>query len=231
MRIALALLGVLAASPAHAECARFGLDPVIVTTAGAKLPPTGGILVRAEATRTGGYGPGDVAVQPGWHYKGKPGKPVIATIAPGLAVMRVPDGPVELLDDAGKSLIAVTGSTTTTTALPAPKVKAVEIITRDLGYRGTADNITVALDGPIPGGMVALVLLDAKTKKPRSFGLIADATAPVTVYAVGRCKPQPNGTLASKAGDSVAVMYVDATGRISSPSPPVTLKTAPTPKP
>ena len=209
---ALFALVALAASsaPVAAKCAMSHLRPKVVTTA-----PTvgGGIVVATEQVSYDVKDEGD-ATQPTWKLEmgGSSSAPKIESLAPGLAVYRLPAtaGTATLLD--GKTVIAkVTTSKAKPTMLPAPKIKS---ITHDVttGRRSSAFT-TAIIDGAPPAGAVALVLADAKGTA-RSFGLVG-TDSKITVYAHGRCGVVPNNTVESTLGDKVTLFWVDQSGNKS----------------
>jgi len=215
----LALIGPLVPHEADAKCAMSHLRPDVLTT---QASIGGGIVVAAESAPYDVADEGD-AVQPTWKLEvgGVTSTPKIDVLAPGLAVYRLPAaaGDATLLD--GTKVIAkVTTIRTQPVQLLAPKVKGVRHEKR-LGRRASAYT-RVALDGAPPDGVVALVLADAKGK-PRSFGVVTAGEKEITVYAHPRCGVVPNDTVESKPGDRVTLFWVDASGRTSPVSKPVTV--------
>ncbi len=210
-----ALVTLLSSSaPVAAKCAMSHLRPKPITTG--PVVAGGGIVVATEEVSYDVADQGD-AIQPTWQFAigGTKSKPKIELLAPGLVVYRLPtttaSASVKLV--AGKTTFATaTLSNAKPTALAAPKVTAVRH-DRTLG-RGSSAYTRVTLDGAPPAGMVALVLADAKGT-PRSFGLIADASNEITVYAHSRCGVVPNNTVESSVGDKVTLVWVDQSGRMS----------------
>jgi hypothetical protein len=214
-----ALASLLASSaPASAKCAMSHLRPTVITSG--PVVEGGGILVATEQVSYDVTDRGD-AIQPAWRFAGSQSAPKIDTLAPGLAVYRLPakTGTVKLV--AGKTTIATATMTTAKPAvLEAPKVKTIRH-DASLGRRASAYT-RVTLDGAVPPGMVALVLADAKGT-PRSFGLVDLTTTEITVYAHSRCGVVPNNTIESSIGDKVTLMWVDGSGRLSPASKVLTV--------
>jgi hypothetical protein len=77
----------------------------------------------------------------------------------------------------------------------------------------------------VPADAIALIVTDARTGAPRSFGRVEAGVAALDVYYQGRCSAVPNGTLVSSAGDRVVVRWVDRHGRVSAASKPAVIRT------
>lgn len=212
-----AFLATALVSPlASAKCAMGHLAPKVMTTA--PIPAGGGIVVATLDVPYSEADEGD-AVQPSWQLDVGDAKsaPKIDTLAPGLAVYRVPagTGTIKLLDGTKVRATATFAKGDAPAALAAPKLEAVRH-DRTYGRRASAFT-TVTLDGAPPAGAVALVLADAKGK-PRSYGLVEGTGTELRVYAQSRCSVLPNGTIESKMGDKVTLFWVDQSGRKSAPS-------------
>jgi hypothetical protein len=153
---------------------------------------------------------------------------VFVSLAPGLAMIKAPKlGKLELVDDKGGSLIAITASADKRALLPAPKPKAARHTLRD--GRRYHQHLDLDLEAAPPATAVAVVLFDDKSK-PKSFHLISNAATTITAYAAGGCTPLPNGTRPTTAGETVRVAFVDDVGRMSAISAPIKV-TANTAKP
>ncbi len=74
--------------------------------------------------------------------------------------------------------------------------------------------------GTVPAGAIAIVVLDATTKQPQSYGPVS-GLLDVTVYGRGRCSVLPDGTVPVRAGDKVILRWVDDSGQLSAESPPI----------
>jgi hypothetical protein len=215
-----------------------GLAPKVVTRTGAELPSDGGIVVIAEPKQGGKLDPGDAAIPKSWRFKGNAGEPTFVSLAPGLAVVKLPKDASgrtisgELFD--GKTaLVAVKATDKLTPILPAPSVQS--IVEPQRVSRRVRERVTVKLDSQ-PAGAIAVVLAEpGKNGKPRSYGLIPNlpgggkTSIEVDAYAHHECQALPNGTVPSKPGDLVVVMFVDELGRLSAPSKPFKIAAAPTP--
>jgi hypothetical protein len=209
----IASLLAIAPTAAGADCASYGLTPKVLTPSGTTVPSTGGIVVAAVPLPQGRLEKGDPAVQPTWRYKGQIDKPVIVSLAPGLALMPV-GRPTELVDGKGVSLIKVDGTKGISTLAAAPKVTAIRHVVNGMpSYHGSV-HVIVDLASPPPPDAVAVILGDAKGA--RSWGLIKDPKASsVEPYVQQYCQVLPNGTVASNPGDTVWVKFVDSAGRVS----------------
>jgi len=219
-----AALLALTPTTAAADCAMWGLAPKVMN-ADLGVPQDGGILVVAAALQQGALDKGDVAVQPGWRFRGAKGlvKPSIEPLAPGLAVYRLPTTGAVVLEDTKHAVVAqATGLTEPRARLATPKVASIRFES-SLG-RHSATTVTVTLDGAPPAGAVVLVVADGKGV-PRSWGYVTSST--VTAYSSGDCHALPNGTVLSQAGDQVSVFFVDNTGRKSGASKLITIAAAP----
>lgn len=220
MRLAL-LLVLLVPAAADADCAMMGLQPKILTTPDAVLAADGGIVVGAEAVVQGGsLADGDVAVQPAWRFVVPKGTlaPQIDVLAPGLAVYRASYELLELVDGDGKALAKAKRSMKRD-KLPAPKVKSIKW---DAPMsRRQIQRVEVTLDGPPPAGAIALVLADAKGKS-KSWGTVAGTV--FYPYLSRDCLTLPNGTVPSKKGDKVTLVWIDDSGRKSAFTKPLVIK-------
>ncbi len=213
--LALATLATLLPATANADCMLMGLSTKLITVDHHAVARDGGILVAAVPQARGALAKGDPAVQTGWRFAKLRGRPTIVSLAPGLAVVRVPKA-AQLVDAKGTPLISVTLAGRLP-ALKAPAVKRIEYVGNTMGYHGSA-RVVVSLAGTAPAGTAAMVLLDAKTQKPKSWGLVTAGAATVDALSWYDCLALPNGTVMSKAGESVRVSYVDELGRMSPPS-------------
>ena len=219
---AVAALVVFAPSFAAADCALMGLAPKVLTVDGTAIPQTGGILVAAVPLDGGALDPGDAAIPKDWRFRGVKTKPTTVSLAPGLAVYRLPATDAVELEDA-KGVVAKVKGTTDKRERPAPpKVVSVKYQTR-MGRRSMT-TVDVVLDGAPPAGVVAMILADAKGT-PRSWGLVTGTT--VAAFMSRDCLSLPNGTVGSKKGDRVVVYFVDDTGQKSDASKPLTITMAP----
>ena len=216
---------------ASADCAAWGLSPKVLTAPNTTFDGSsdGGILVAAVPEEHGKLDKGDAALQPTWRFKGRKAAPVVHSIAPGLAsIQTMEDG--ELVDGSGKSLVTVRVVITKKLMWipPPPVIKAVRHNGDMRGYHGS-EHVTVEFADPMPMGTVAVILLDAKGK-PKSWGFARSPTL-VEVYTSGDCIALPNGTIPSKAGDTVMVRLVDTDGRVSQPTAPIKIVAQKSPLP
>ncbi len=200
------------ASTAEADCALSGLVAKPVTTTSKSIPKDGGIVIAAVSDPSGKLDPGDAALKHTFKLDGG----TTVTLAPGLAVIRVTKSG-NLLDDKGKTVLAVTMLGKPLLPLPPPEVTLVEHDARH-GRRG-AESVYVTIDN-LSSAMLAVVIADSKGV-PRSWGLVNGQPTRVVAYSQHDCMALPNGTQPSKLGDSVTVRYVDSYGRLSPPSKPI----------
>jgi hypothetical protein len=214
------LAAVLSPSPAEALCA-MPLRPKVLTAD--VTTSDGGVVVGTDVgySGDGGKDQGEAA-QPTWEIKTKTGKvkPVMVTLAPGLVAYRLPDN-VDggELFDGNKVIAKVTRSQALIPKLAAPGARKV-IYKEWPSRRGRSEQTAVTVDA-VPAEAIALVVVDAKTMKPRSYGLVAAGAKEIFVYAQGRCSALPNGSVRTAAGDKVILRWVDKTGAVSADSKPI----------
>lgn len=221
MKCLVALCWLLSSS-VHADCAVMGLAPKVVSAPDTITPADGGVVVAAVSEERGSLDPGDPAVQSSWRMRIGADliKPPIDMIAPGLAVYRIAAAntfKVELVDGKQQVLASVRTKRSSGDPTPAPKIKRAWFVERHSRHGGAA--VTVELEDA-PAGMIALVLADDKGK-PRSWTLAGGTV--LSPYAQADCAPLPNGTVPSKAGDKITLFWVDAMGRASLASKPITV--------
>ncbi len=219
MRIGIAIGALLVAStPAHAEfCGAMGLAAQVVSGADLVLPGDGGILV---AALPGGFGRdgNDEADQPTWRFQtgGASSQPRRTTLAPGLVVYRArQDGTVVLLDREDKPRASAF-----VTRRPRPRLAA-PVVRWSVRSPDRVD-VTLELASPPPDDAIAIVLV-GKDGKPRSWDFIEGDSTTQRAYKQRGCEMAPAGTLPSRAGDEVTFLFVDAYGRTSPPSKPITI--------
>ncbi len=226
----LALLAlVISSSPAAAKCARSGLRPVVLTPKVEVPADGGGIVVGTEAVSWDQIDEGEApASRWGFLTKSALGEPTITTLAPGLVVYSVPASLVTTgeLTNGKRTVAKLTLTRTKVPLLAAPKVKAATHATSQ-SFRARTATTTVQLDGDAPATAVALVIADAKTQTPRSWGTVTAGATEVVVYQSRRCSTLPNGTLESAVGDKVVLRWVDNRGRLSAASAPIAIAKAP----
>lgn len=224
MRTLLAV-GVVAfawsAPDAQALCVVPSQHPVVMNS-GVDAPMGGGLLV---STSNSGPNEGE-AMQPTWVLQSgtRSEPPVVRTLAPGLVVYALPAGmPTADLFDGKASRGTVTATTVAVAEQPArlaaPAVKRITHV-RVAGPRGSSGTTTVTLRAVPPEGAVAMIVLDAKSKRAMSYGFVVAGAMEVVVYAQARCSALPNGTVETVARSKVLLEWVDRYGRVSSPSKP-----------
>ena len=212
------------ATPAAADCRVSGLIAKVITPPNSEIPDGGGFVVAAIAHHDGALAPGDAAVRPKWHARiGSTAiTPTIELLAPGLATYRVTKtGSSSLEDDSGEVVGRATIASTKRDRLAAPRVRGLRY-ERSPNTMHSSEIVTAELDEKIPDGALAIVVSDLKGK-PRSFHVIQPGK-PITPYYRFDCTPLPNGTIASHKGDRVTLSWVDAAGRKSPESAPITIR-------
>jgi hypothetical protein len=216
-----ALLVLTLAPAADAKCRAIPLSPVVLTPDHATLVVDGGIVVGAQSDPQREDMPeGDVVVQKGWRIKAGKDRvePKIDSIAPGLAVYRLPaTGDVLELEDAKqKRLVQVHVTKDTPAPLAAPAVT--KIVATKITKRRTSTTVEVVLDGAAPKHAVAIVAVDAKGKAI-SWGRVSGGK--LYAYEHQTCKIVSPGTVEPKAGDKVTLFWVDVMGRKSPATKPI----------
>lgn len=206
-----------------ADCAAIGLSAKVLNP-DATIIVDGGLVVAAVPEHHGPMSKGDAAIETGWKLRDG-SKPVVKSLAPGLALYRVAPGD-ELVDAAKKVVARVKGSAKLD-AVPAPKVKAIKY-EHQLGRRSMS-RVTVDLVGAAPDRAIAIILGDAKGT-PRSWGLV-EAGKPIYAFLSRDCLTLPNGTVPSKDGDMVKLWFVDDAGRPSAMTAAIKIAKAPTTTP
>lgn len=216
----LALLALLLPAAADADCALIGLTPKVLSAPDVAIADGGGIVVGAVSEDRAPLDNGDIAVQTDWKFVVPKGTitPAIESLAPGLAVYKTTADTVELQNATGEALAKATRAAKRD-KLAAPKIK--EIRYDAPISRRSVVKVEVTLDGTAPPGAIALVLADAKGKA-RSWTK-AEGTV-LTPYYQRDCLALPNGTQPSKKGDRVTLFWVDASGRKSAFTKPMTIK-------
>lgn len=216
------LAALLTPVPASALCAAPSMQPVVMTETS-----EGSIVVKTEAGYASQRKERGEAVQPTWRIKTTSGsvKPVMVELAPGLVSYQLPDK-VEAgeLVDGTKVLGKLTRAKGSIAKLAAPaptKITYKETPNR----RGSIVDVAAQF-GAIPADAIALIVVDAATKKPRSYGLVTAGSLAIQVYFQGRCIALPNGTVPTVAGDKVIVRWVDKTGVVSADSKPIVVAKA-----
>jgi hypothetical protein len=217
----LALLVLLLPAPAAADCGLMGLVPKVLSADNSVLAPDGGVVVGAVSEDRGPMDDGDIAIQKAWTFVVPKGTitPAIESLAPGLAVYKTSADAFELKNEQGDVLATATRAGTKREKLAAPKVKTIKY-DAPMSKRNII-RIEVTVDGGAPAGAIALVLADA-SGKPKSWGPAAGAV--FYPYSHRDCLTLPNGTVPSRKGDKVVLFWVDAHGRKSAFTKPMTIK-------
>lgn len=236
MRHLVLLAAVLgAAHPAAASCMRLESKPQLLTLRDTRVPVDGGIVVgygytssADEAAQTKSADPSDVA----WTARDAKKQPVSLTrtmLAPGLSVLRPPAdaGSFSLLDKKGKQLAQFTHDGTLVT-MAAPHARSV-VTKSAVNPRWSATTATLTLAVAAPPEAIAIIAYASGT--PVNFTRLADThdrDLEIAVYSAGgHCGTDvPAGTSFVGATGKVTFAYVDAFGRLSPQSKPVTVQRA-----
>lgn len=215
------LAALLSPVPASALCAMPSMQPVVM-----KTTSEGSIVVGTDAGYAAQRKERGEAAQPTWRIKTKTGivKPVMIELAPGLVTYRLPDkvDAGELVD--GATVLGKLTRTPATSKLAAPA--ATTITSKETkNLRGNTVQ-TIAKFSSIPADAIAVIVVDAATNQPRSYGLVDPSWLEATLYAHGRCTALPNKTVPTVNGDKVILRWVDKTGAVSADSKPITVAKA-----
>ena len=215
-------------TPADASCAYVGMSPIVLTRRETKLPADGGVLVgywynNDNDIESGGSDPSDVK----WIATNGKAKVTLTRtqLAPGLSVYR-PAANISAFKLAGKT--KAHGSFTVDAksapvALAAPVAKSVKATTTE-GFRSMETKVTLKLGEAAPADAVAIIAYDA-SGKALLYSSLADTHDKVLEMVIqetgGHCgtpHPTDEGALAG----NVTFAYVDAFGRLSAKSKPIT---------
>jgi hypothetical protein len=234
--LAAALVGVLtAARPAAATCMRLEIKPQLLTLRDTCVPADGGIVVgygytssADEVEKTRSADPSDVA----WTARDAKKQPVTLTrtmLAPGLSVLRpaADASAFSLFGKKGKQLAVFTHDGTLV-SMTAPQAKGV-VSKHDVNPRWSSTTATLTLAAAAPPEAMAIIAYASGT--PVNFTRLADThdkDLQIAVYSEGgHCGTEfPAGTSFVGATGKVTFAYVDAFGRLSPQSKPVTVKRA-----
>jgi hypothetical protein len=227
----LATLALVAAHKlADAHCARPDLGSAVMTPAGTSVAADGGVLVEAEVEFHRAAIGSEDALNPTWRFTDgtKTYEPELVTLAPGLVLYRPPagtTGTLTLVDDKTERG-NVTRTTDTPAPLAAPAPKKLRFVTSELMHGGSVQWIDATFTTAAPVGAVAVVVyrVTKKGNVARSWMPIeAGATTGRVAGTAGRCSPGIPGEIVSKVGDKVVLAWVDASGRLSKVSKPITV--------
>lgn len=233
MRVALALLVVLAVpSVADALCAMPQQGSARLDTSATSLAADGGVLVRSTTNFdfSNGEEPGAAnAINKSWRFSdgAKQYEPTLVTLAPGLVLYLPPKGVTGALTllDGKVERAKVTIGTDKPALLAAPEATSARMVKVPVRWGHLLQ--VHAVTKSTPAGAVAVVVFVTKNKKPvaRSWKLVDPSKTEFIVAGTeGRCDPGTPGEVLSKAGDKIQLAWVDAHGRLSALSKPVTIQ-------
>ncbi len=216
------LAALLSPVPADALCAMPSMRPKVMTAD--VTTSEGGIVVGTEVGFESQTKDTGEAAQPTWTIKTKTGsvKPVMVELAPGLITYQLPDKvDAGELFDGSKTIGKLTRAKGPNLKLAAPA--PTKITYKEWPNRRGKSVQTAAVFGKdaIPDEAIALIVVDAATNKPRSYGLVTAGTLEVMLYAQGRCSALPNKTVPTLANNRVILRWVDKTGVVSADSKPI----------
>lgn len=212
---ALSLVATLAPD-ASATC--MYIPPVaMVVTKDAKVPEGGGLLVSMGYPGPDSKSKYHKLEQPTWRYRvgKKLYAPVIETLAPGLAIYRVPKGvtSAELVDGTSVLGKVTVVATMNDKPLAAPKVKHLRQESR-ASRKGSTVQMWADLAEKPPAEAIALVVADDKVA--RSFGPLAlNDQSSMIVYSHAPCGIDPEGQVMSRGGETLKLYWIDRSGRVS----------------
>lgn len=225
--VAVPVLLVAASHVAEASCAFVPLVPALMTRRDTHVPADGGILV--------GYGAGEIE-QTGddpsdVRWTASNGVTLVRTsLAPGLSVYKPTGGTTFTVSRAkGAKIGEFTVDGTSKNTMKAPAAKAITSETSQ-GFRSTTTVATLVLASAPPPEAVAVITyqLYAKGQLVAAFAVLPDSHDKLTTLEVarvgGHCAQNVSGEMAPSKGTKVAFAYVDAFGRLSPTSAPITVK-------
>lgn len=219
MMRSLLLLAVLGdVRPAAASCMQAELGPVLLTRRDTKIPADGGVLVGY------GYATGSDREQTGpdpSDVKWKASTKLVRTqLAPGLSVYKTDAAKLTF----GKYAFTHDGKTAALTA--APQTKSVKV-TSTHSERWSSTMATLTLTTAAPADAVGVIAYDAESKKAILYAGLPDThdqELSLNIYSSGgHCgvrTPPESGAVVS--GTKLVFAYVDAFGRLSPQSKPLT---------
>lgn len=216
-RLAVAALALALVTPRAAEaCEDFIIESKVF-----EFAARGGILMSFHASPTKGPAYEAPLVSKKWKFK-LANKRVIAPkvklIAPGLVVVRLPDGvPAGVLVEGDKRIAELDAIDKNEPLLDEPEVRAVVMSTSS--GKSPATKLTVELVGSPPRTAVAVVLANA-AGDPMTFGMI-DPREPLVAFEKKECTILAPGTIEPRIGQKVKVFWVDQFGRVSPRSEPM----------
>ncbi len=207
-------LGLALAALAAPESAE-ACDELIIAPKVFERAARGGVLVHFYASPTKGSAYETPLVNKKWKFK-LANKRVIAPkvkmIAPGLVVVRLPDGvPAGVLVDGDKRVAELDAIDNDEPLLDEPDVRAV-VMSTPTG-KATSTKVTVELVGAPPRTAVAIVLANEEGD-PMTFAMI-DPRTPLVAFEKKECTLLAPGTIEPRLGQKVKVFWVDQFGRAS----------------
>lgn len=208
-------LAAAAATPAvAAPCALIENRAAVLTPDGAAIADGGGIVVGTmpDAQRD----MPDRGAPSTWKVAGKAAS--LRHVAPGLDVIAA-TGPATVSGADGKPIASVKHGAPA--ALDAPKLTAVTSFTSQTRHPWT--RVDALLAGDPPAAAVALVVFDKAGTTARSWSRAIGNARDVTVFFSSGCERYPDGTSGAGVGDDVTLAWLDASGRLSKLSAPVTV--------
>ncbi|MEP6861929.1 MAG: hypothetical protein ABJE66_14980 [Deltaproteobacteria bacterium] len=217
-------------TPADASCAYVGMTPNVLTRRDTKLPADGGVLVgytygNDNDGEASGADPSDVK----WSATNGKAKVTLTRteLAPGLSVYRPPVtvSAFKLVGKTKEHGSYTHEATSAPTAIAAPVAKAIKSKTTE-GFRSMTTTTMLKLSTAAPAEAVAIIAYD-DTGKALLYATLADTHDKILDFEIqetgGHCgtpRPTGEGSLVGK----ITFAYVDAFGRLSPKSKPVTAR-------
>jgi hypothetical protein len=234
MRAALALwLLVAVPSVADALCAMPQQGSAHLDTSATSLAADGGVLVRSTTDFDFSHGavPGAAnAINKTWRFSdgAKQYEPTLVTLAPGLVLYLPPNGVTGTLTlvDGKTERAKVTIGSDKPALLAAPEAKSARMVKVPVRWGHLLQ--VHAVTKSVPPDAVAVIVYGLDKKKKvvaRSWKRLDPTKTDFIVGGTeGRCDPGTPGEVLSKAGDKIQLAWVDAHGRVSPLSKPVTIQ-------
>ena len=220
-----AALSLYFCPPAAAtQCVGTHLEQHVLAAPPSQLPPDGGIVV-GSAAAAGPLAPGKAArTEPVWSVRidgrNDSASTKATTLAPGLVVYRALPAAKRIAVLEGKRIRARSSFTDSYgTALVAPQAARVlhEVDQELVGIK-----VTVSMSAPAPVDAIAMIVYDARSRA-RTWAPVTAGATTVVVYNDILCRSVPSGTIEPSPGDKITVAWVDAAGRVSARSAPISV--------
>jgi hypothetical protein len=225
LAVLLGSLALVTSVDAHAKCLMLPIVADRMTAPNAAVAPGGGVLVGLTYGKQDAPRHDTSAEKKDWRFKqgGKLVEPTIKTLAPGLALYELVGDGGTLVDDKQQPIVTIRRAKTGTT-LTTPAVKAVfsdydgesHTARWEKSYR-----LMVELTGTPPPGVLGIIVY--RNSQPVNWVVVDPKATGANLHAGGHCANTLPGTSVPTSGE-VSIAYFDSTGRVSAPSPVITIK-------